>query len=266
MEHASGDMIKRIRKSAIPFQQFQHWWKTDDPEWVTQRKEEWKILKVSAEQFSSWSAKEIKAFAQFYVYGEEPEYTPDGKSVLLDRLTRFLLTPFQTIEDVQLLFSEILKISTTDELEAVIAYVPSSLAGFYIQKPEFAQIKVQAFEKGVFGGEYKQFPVSVGGREKLVGLDADYFVSRYIKMTYKKIRKNEEIYNYQLDLVPLFISSIQYVKSPEDSFSRIADLVAAVLKYQGTGKLNTYPQMLADNLYAAFSSDSAPEIIKQHMK
>ena len=52
-------MTKRISKSAVPFQQFKHWWKIDNPEWVAQRKNEWATLKKKSPAFDHWSAQEL---------------------------------------------------------------------------------------------------------------------------------------------------------------------------------------------------------------
>ena len=83
---------------------FKHWWRTDDPEWVAQRKREWKIIKANA--YSEEEAERVKRYAHFYVYGDVlPRIYMgarlDGGVYDCDRL---FMTPYETADQLKQLF------------------------------------------------------------------------------------------------------------------------------------------------------------------
>ena len=92
LEHSENDQDKR-------YQSISHLWKTDDPEWVEQRENEWRLL-LEDGICDGCRAKTKKAWQAFYIYGEEP---PIDTS--MSQRERYFMTPFTTVDEAQEVYS-----------------------------------------------------------------------------------------------------------------------------------------------------------------
>lgn len=73
-------------------------WKSNDSVWVNERKQQWRALAKSA--FSQDSAKTIKEYGRYFVYGEKGTY--------IDSTSLYLLTPYNSVCAAKEVFSSAL--------------------------------------------------------------------------------------------------------------------------------------------------------------
>lgn len=244
-------------RSESPFKRFKKLWKADDPEWVKERKEQWRLLKKDLQ----FTASQQKTFSHFFVYGEAMPAVDSGvtlNSAGLSGCDRLFMTPYSTAEEVSDLFHEF---SQGQQLQVLIAFLRK--ARNISPLPERHE-KVRLFIEGVY------LPVVL--RSELTTDLNDVYVSTIYGFMYDARRRltnsDEEKDFYVLYAVQLFNELLIKVRDPEsikDDIQEVMDdLLVTVLRSQASS-LSESKRLLVKRLQELFCSTEAAPWLKSRI-
>ncbi len=215
-----------IEVKTAQLEPFKHFWQLDNPAWIAQREQEWKLL-AHAFTEKGMARAERQSVKAFYLLGEltSIHYSPFS----------FLLTPFSTPEEARdFYYSKFYSVKGRGEIHR--GFLATREAHF-TQLPWFRD-KMKAYVAGVLGQTYQQkfdpfYPNRVitsnpgawsqryftfinwvlTGRGYVGILDAlPYFISCLANNT-------EAEYRDTIDIDQLFITAAQALKQPADPYA-----------------------------------------------
>lgn len=173
-------------------------WKSNDSVWVNERKQQWRALAKSA--FSQDSAKTIKEYGRYFVYGEKGTY--------IDSTSLYLLTPYNSVCAAKEVFSSAL--FGAHERSKVFSNYLDSLVRTANAMP-WLQSHSRYFVEAVMGNEYRIVKDSVDKNET-ISPDPSFWAKLYYVKT-SKILKSEfdgEYHGY-VDCMDYFVSILPFV-------------------------------------------------------
>ncbi|MDQ7986256.1 hypothetical protein QYS36_15050 [Pseudomonas sp. G34] len=241
-------------RSESPFKRFKKLWRTDDPEWIIERKEQWRLLKKEMQ----FTASQQKTFSQFFVYGEALPAIDSGVTLNSSGLSggdRLFMTPYSTAEEVSDLFHEF---SQGQQLQVLTEFLRKARN---ISALPDRHEKVRLFIEGVY------LPVVL--RRELTHDLNDIYVGAIYKFMYDARRRlmssDEEKDFYVLYAVQLFNELLIKVQNPEsireDIQEVMDDLLATVLRSQASF-LSESKALLVEKLKELFASPAAAPWLK----
>jgi hypothetical protein len=191
------------------FKKFRAWWKLDDPEWVKQRKEEWRHMRSTS--MKNWSAKELKYTGKFYLTGEEPPPVTQGGGRIYSEM-RLTLTPFTTVEEArELYFTITARERDKNKINTFLGNILKHGNGFSWVRP-----KIKACAEVMFGHEYRKIeePESETNAHLVqTSPDPTEFSSSFCNSALLVLNKNREYYDC-IVLVDYFVSALAYADWP----------------------------------------------------
>lgn len=179
-----------------------HLWKTDDPEWVEQRENEWRML-VEDNICDGYTAKKIKALQALYVHAEEP---PSGQRLSPDTTLRFFMTPFTTVEEAQEVYA-LVTTHPTDKHGILTSFM--GLACRYGQRMPWLRERILLFIEGVRGKEYKLMEMPYGKGTEVISPEPTSFCVGYPLQTIKYFTRGAA-YDSAVDDIPYLISALPH--------------------------------------------------------
>lgn len=230
-----------IPRNQQPFVPFRTLWKTDDPQWMAQRKEEWRQL--AATVYKDASAKERKWVGRFFLTGEE--VGPRETGMAISPRLRIFYTPFETADQVRELYHSFERPSIRKEFNSSLFF--AIFCEFCAEMPWY-QTKVVAMIDGFFGREYRliQEPFKQGGDRMItVSPDPASFCSAYTSSALKLLKGDREC-GHLLDLFDYFLSALPFAEEQSYRVNTYIDEMftetEAVLAEQ-TGRSETAQQL-----------------------
>lgn len=246
---------------------FKHWWKTDDPEWVAQRKREWKIIKANA--YKEEEAQRVKRYAHFYVYGEVLPRIYMGARLdgVIDSSARLFMTPYETADQLRELFDSF---SFNEKRSVLLDFLIKGETLYKGLSAEVARHDIKLFIQEVQGNHFAPWHLLDDfGRPETVGIKKpDFHAEVYIGecLSWLGGQKNGGYY-YVVDAVEYFLEALVASEKVEGvDLSRLQGklekLVSLVMESKGKS-LDGYKGMLVDNLYEAFTAERVPFCVQQ---
>lgn len=249
---------------------FKHWWKTDDPEWIAQRKREWKIIKANA--YKEVEAERIKRYAHFYVYGDVlPRIYMgarlEGRIYSCDRL---FMTPYETVDQLNQLFESF---SFNDKQKILLEFLIKAETLYAGLPPEMVRHNVRLFIQEVQGDHFAPWHLldDWGKPEVVVEKAIGRRARQYADLCLHWLKGGlEGEYFYVVDAVNYFMGALFACEEVEDNDleklqKRILELVSIVMESKDK-PLEGYKRLLVDNLYAAFTAERVPLYIQQALQ
>ncbi|MCG8432410.1 MAG: hypothetical protein MJA83_00085 [Gammaproteobacteria bacterium] len=198
-----------------------HLWRVDDPEWLKERKEQWRYL--ARHGFSDCGAAENKKYARYFVQGEKDAYI--SHSIL------YLLTPFDSPAMAKTVFDS--ELFSADDRGNLLVDFCSACMEWGAGMP-WARRHVQWFIEGVLGKEYKVIEEQEYGRINTISPDPALWCNSYI-VAAEEVLKGEIDYNGSLDCIDYFMSALPHAN---DTFhlkrrrmEELLELVDAVIEH-----------------------------------
>ena len=150
-----GNYPEMTNKYTKPLQGFSHLWKTDDEQWVAQRKAQWEY--IVAHNFDPKDSETYKRLCgKYFIYGEKDEQH-------LNLL--YFLTPIDSAATAKQLYDSELFVAT-EKKQLMVDYILMAMK-FGAQMPWLKQ-NIRYFVEGVIGNEYKKLEMKSGRRMKVI--------------------------------------------------------------------------------------------------
>ncbi len=167
-------------RTCAAYGKFQSLWKTDDPEWLAQRKAAWRH-KVEQEG----SVPLTKFLGEFYVYGKEPATyiesdTGELSTIHFEFSHRIAYTPFENSEQVKEFWR-----TTVDYAEGSARQAHSHVryaVGWLEHLPERDE-KVRFLIETLFTPDYFMNTVEIADKEKLTTINPRDFIAGYAQLS-----------------------------------------------------------------------------------
>jgi hypothetical protein len=199
--------IEKDKEKPSRFQAIKYLWKTDDPDWLEQRENEWRML-VEDGYCADLSVKETKQWQDFYISGGEPA---DGKDAFTDSISGFFMMPFTTVDEVQAAYN----IDRHPHSRQRILCGYMSYACQWGQRMPWLRERIKLFIDGVFGQEYKVIEAKDSrGDSQVISPDPTSF-STYFPIQVMKYFKRGQAYDDAVDRIPYLLSVLPHAVNPE---------------------------------------------------
>jgi hypothetical protein len=186
------------------YESLRHLWKTDEPDWLAQRKAEWRLL-VEDGFCDGCDAKTLKAWQAFYLSGEEP---PVG--AVFSSVSRVIMTPFTTPEEAKALVELITH--PEDRSRVLSGYM--EMACSRAQRMSWLRERIGWFIDGVLGRSYQRFEMEQGRRIHVVSPEPTSFCWSFTANAIK-LFSGELHYSFTVDTVPFFLSVLPLADNPK---------------------------------------------------
>lgn len=193
-------------------------WKTDDKEWMKQRRLEWKIIEESV--FSGASKREIADNKRFFFKGEKKGYLGDW--------SLFLFTPFTDANEAKLaFFSSIFGRGCREQI--LVNFIKNGM--LWGGGMPWIRRSMKAFSEGVLGSEHKNpHCLDFSGR-KIRPCEPEWFCM-YSTMYSIDVMSGELEYHGYLECFDYFFSAMKYgTKAKWLSMTPILDLISESERY-----------------------------------
>ena len=183
-----------------------HLWKTDDPEWVQQRKDEWKVLRSTI--YSDESREDQKECAKYYVFGERNfrVYIP-GSNI-------YELTPHATPEEAK----EVFYCGLIDYMNKKRILSFGNALGLYstLVGIPWAKVYGKNILRGILGSSYRKIEVSDRNSKvvRIVSPDPTRGVLQYLHSA-SRFLESEREYDPVIDYYEYFLSLFSYADDLE---------------------------------------------------
>ena len=174
-------------------------WKTDDPEWVQQRKKEWRILQSSS--YGDDSREDVKMYARYYVYGEL-DY---GRYI--SGTYKYIFAPHTTPAEVKdVLFSGLIDYQSQSGILSL-----SHILSIYFKliNIPWARRYIQNLMEGALGPEYHVIEVIDGcsNKMRIASREPTYQVLLYLNAAIEFLEEGDS-YDPVIDCYRYFMSSL----------------------------------------------------------
>ena len=177
-------------------------WKTEDKDWLKQRRSEWELLAVDA--FGEASKRDLALFKKFYLRGVKEKYIP--------AYTVYFLSPFVTPEEARFVFYS--NLFGSSERERILKSYIFSVMPMAHSMP-WRKDCVRSFCQGVLGKEYNVIhSIDMSGVE-LRAPDAGFFCQRYCSYSIRLMRDRSG-YHGCLECFDYFLSALRCGFTPSD--------------------------------------------------
>ncbi|WP_444933478.1 hypothetical protein [Microbulbifer sp. JTAC008] len=251
------------QKDCEVYGQFQYLWKTDDPQWIEKRKENWRrYVEVTG------GSPLNKYLGEFYVFGKEPvsfledEDTGEREIIKFEFKHRISYMPFEAVDQVQKFWSEaVTKRYAREQQHGAARYVSGCLDGF----PERDKM-VKIVAEALFNKDYfmlknsQQRAITVSPLGFMVGFTRVWEVADEFK--YK--------WSYSCFTFDYFMDCVRYcdlhdlVKAPVHK-NALSDMYKVLLRLDDT-ELSPYRLELKRKLIAVAKADDAPSLLAEALE
>lgn len=175
---------------------FKYLWKTDDKEWVKQRKKEWSTLEKNG--FSKYSKSELTEDKSYFLRGEYKDYIPE--------VTVYFMTPFQSAAEASAFFKSDY-FDLTAKKNILVSYIV--IAPKHGEKIGWLSQSIQYFVEGVLGHEYQLLEQFEGTRNKIYSPEPSYWCDQYIAYASWVLSGKYE-YSGVVETVDYFVSALAH--------------------------------------------------------
>lgn len=195
-------------------------WKTDDKEWMKQRRLEWKILEESV--FMEASKREIADNKRFFLKGEK-------KKGYLGSWSLYLFTPFTDANQAKIAFFSALY--GPHERERILSQFLHAGMLWGCEMPWIRQ-SMKAFSEGVLGKEFRN-PHCIDFDGKKVRPGGPEAFCLYTVKHASRVMKGQLPYHGYLECFDYFLSAMKHCGARADSLIRtpIPNLISASEHY-----------------------------------
>ncbi|PAV24780.1 hypothetical protein CF392_14345 [Tamilnaduibacter salinus] len=181
-------------------------WKTDDKEWMKQRRLEWKIIEESV--FTEASKREIADNKRFFLKGE--------KKQLVGGWSLYLFTPFTDANEAKLaFFSSIFGRGGREQI--LISFLKNGM--LWGGDMPWIRQSMKAFSQGVLGNEYKAPHCVDFEGKKVRPCEPEWFCMLAVRYGIK-VMKGEVIYHGFLECFDYFFSAMEHCGDKPNDLSR----------------------------------------------
>jgi len=169
-------------------------WKTEDKEWLKQRKTDWQYI---AEHNMEGESKKRKAeLKKFFIKGVYPGYTP----------ILFFLVPFDSEESMkQFFYSDMYSSSERTRIRLF------ELSNLKLGGLSWERTFNQRYVKAILGSSYQVIKEPLpGGGEKEISPHPSSFCSNFIYWTYRILQLTEVTYHPYVETVDYFVTTLPF--------------------------------------------------------
>lgn len=255
-------------RTCAAYGKFQSLWKTDDPEWLAQRKAAWRH-KVEQEG----SVPLTKFLGEFYVYGKEPATYIESDTGELTTIGfrfshRIAFTPFENAEQLIDFWR-----TTVDYAKGAARHAHSDalLSGWLDHLPERNE-KVRLLVETLFTPDYFMNTVEIASEEKLTTISPRDFIIGYTGLSSFYRKKNQYIlWDYRNFTFEYFMLCVKYCdQHPEiiqtaRFYAAVAEMYETLLELTDT-KLDDYRLELKQQLMGAAQGPDASGLLKEALQ
>lgn len=239
---------------------FNYLWHLDDPEWIKQRKVEWKLIKKN-EATGCEDATEIKYVGRFYVFGEDvPERMrkPD-RVIRFNCGQRFAFTPFRTIEQVQ---------EAWDGYQSHTAYDHCQIlyAAGYLWPLEGAKERVKLLCDALYNDQY--FLVINPNNKTRKTINPRGFVRSYCRAARLYISRKQDMRLYVVYTVDYYLKCVKHEEvygDLEEEEPAISDMLSTIAGADFSA-LDEDRKQFCEEMMDRIKSDSGPTYLKEALK
>lgn len=256
-------------RTCAAYGKFQSLWKTDDPEWLAQRKAAWRH-KVEQEG----SVPLTKFLGEYYVYGKEPATYIESDTGELSTIGfrfshRIAYTPFENAEQL-IDFWRTTVDYAKGAAERAHAYVRYA-AGWLEHLPERDE-KVRFLIEILFTPDYFMNTVEIAGEEKLITISPRDFIAGYAQLSSFYRKKNQHIpWDYRNFTFEYFMLCVQYCDQHPEIIQAteldrdVADMYETLLELNDAN-LDHYRLELKQQLMDAAQGPDASGLLKEALQ
>lgn len=250
------------KRDAEAYKKYLYLWKTDDPEWVSNRKLAWRKM-VETEGLSPLLA---KLWGAFYVFGEEcPSYIEDEESGELESIQfefkhRIAFMPFESVEQAREFFEY------AQENRGVRNHMHSEaqfVGGALLSLPE-RDYMVKLVTEALFCEKYFIEDKNVRDRKRKTIKPLDFIVG-YSRVNFMFQDMDKYQWDYRVFSFDYFMLNVKYCEERElfsdSSRQALKDMYIDLMK-QDDEPLNSYRKDLKYKLIGAAEGEDAVDTLK----
>lgn len=255
-------------RTCAAYGKFQSLWKTDDPEWLAQRKAAWRY-KVEQEG----SVPLTKFLGEFYVYGKEPATYIESDTGELSTIDfrfshRIAYTPLENTEQLTQFWR-----TTVDYYGRGARQYHSDalLSGWLEHLPERDE-KVRLLVETLFTPDYFMNTIMEAGEEKLTTISPRDFIAGYARLGTFYRKKNQHIpWTYRNFTFEYFMLCVQYCDQHPEIIQAteldrdVADMYETLLELTDA-KLDHYRLELKQQLMDAAQGPDASGLLRDALQ
>lgn len=232
--------VNKVKSWDDVLEEFAYLWKTEDADWMAQRKVEWRQL--AKDVYGGCPAMEKKIYAEYFVKGTnlrgENPLLPD-RLAYIPPVTRFFLTPFDSSKSMRLFFDEPLN-SARDKSQIMSKYA-WALSDEVRDFPWFATC-LHYFSQEIIGSEYKLLSVGddQAGSGSIYSPNPTTWCSSYHHRAKDSLSGRGEFERACIELLDYFVSALKFVNKEEKvsmSAKKLVSLIDAADKALSSGSL-----------------------------
>lgn len=229
--------MKPNNKWTETLKDFSSLWKTDDPAWIKERKQQWRTLARGC--LSKLSAREKKQYAEYFVTGKTPQ-EPNPLSglpedVYINETRRFFLTPFDSAEVMNEFFWS-QGYTFKDRFDILGGYPWKLLRLAEEGEVPWLREHIEYFARGLLGDEYRLLKAE-GGRERVYSPDPSFWCVQYVIFVERALKGGADPAFTCMQFLDYFVSSLKYVNKEKitrfDSLGYVFEKVDGALAAGG---------------------------------
>lgn len=254
-----------MNRESDAYKSFERLWKTDDQQWVEQRKKNWRLA------FEKYGGDpHTLAQGKFYVFGEEPsDLTDDDISIRFKFTHRIAFTPFQTAGQVKDFWQATLGyyIAGSQQRHMEVRYIGELLDRF----PE-RDTMVRLVSETLYAPEFFMCPADPrsGRAGNLSTIDPGDFVVTYAGLASFYHRSNLHKWDYRNFSHEYFMLSVRYcednnILASRGYFDDLADMYEFLLRLEDS-ELSEYRLELKQKLVDSAEGDDAPRLLRKALE
>lgn len=185
-------MTTSNQKKNNPLDEFLYLWKSDDKEWMKERKRHWKILKE--ENFKDFTQRELSLYRKYFLHGLKEGW--------IDPIILFMLTPIDSAATAKMFFDSGI-IFGDDKRRLMSEFVLDSPK--WSHSMPWQRIQMMYFVEGILGKEY----VIIKENNATLSPEPSRWCAVYSSMLLKYL-KGEYNYHGCVDSFSYFLSALGF--------------------------------------------------------
>jgi hypothetical protein len=245
--------------TADPWDTIRHWWKLDDPDWVAQRKSEWKGVEENMKQ-SGCVGPFLKASKHFFLTGEDID-----RSGEFPLFCRFDMAPYESAEQARELF-ELYDENSRDRMMLLSGHLRTICINY--AGSEKVRKKVADFQLGVLGETFRPIPVIFPGQKQAEPRPVEKTVHTWCNDALRWVNKKDQEfrvdYGYFLDQIPYLISMLHYLDADGPAPKKLIEL-KEYLDATSDEKMSKFRKEFRSQMLDALNSNDVPAFIQREM-